>query len=453
MTAAAAIAAWLPEARWFSGKDGAAASVSIHAAAPIPGTPVTLALVDVVADNERSRYAVPLVGNADAALSPEFAGWLVEAVMNGAILAADGGAFRGHSLPTRGDERPFIRCSADVAPLGGDASNTSLLVTSGQRQFAVKLLRRCREGIQPEVEVGEFLSRDARWPGTPRLRGWLDFTPSTGEPITLATVHDFASGCTSAWEHLGALVAPGGLTGPARDDILELVAALGRLTADMHRALASRSDVPAFAPVPPTTAEMQAEARRMTEHAEIVFDRAVARADALPVEVAANLQAVGARRHEIVAGLGRIAAIAPAPALIRVHGDYHLGQVLIRTPGPEALVIDFEGEPGRSLADRRRKTTVFKDIAGMCRSLDYLLWHAARRGGEPYHAENLRLLEATFLDAYRAVASGQAWWPVDAAVAEALLAVYKLDKAVYELAYELANRPDWVEVPLAALLP
>ena len=116
------------------------------------------------------------------------------------------------------------------------------------------------------------------------------------------------------------------------------------------------------------------------------------------------------------------------------------------------MVIDFEGEPGRSLADRRRKTTVFKDIAGMCRSFDYLLWHAARCGSVPYRAENLRLLEATFLDAYRAVASGQAWWPVDAAVAEALLAVYKLDKAVYELAYELANRPDWVEVPLAALM-
>jgi predicted trehalose synthase len=125
--------------------------------------------------------------------------------------------------------------------------------------------------------------------------------------------------------------------------------------------------------------------------------------------------------------------------------------VLIREPGPEPLVIDFEGEPGRSLEDRRRKTSVCKDIAGMCRSFDYLLRHAARSGSTPYRAADLTLLEATFLDAYRAVAREHAWWPADAATADALLDIYKLDKAVYELAYELANRPDWVEVPLAAL--
>lgn len=451
MTTAAAIAAWLPEARWFAGKGVAAAGVSIHAAAPIPGTPGTLTLVDVVSDGEHGRYVVPLVGDADAALSPAFAGWLVEAVTNGALLAADGGAFRGHPLPSRGDEPPCVRDAVRVTPLGGDASNTSLLVTSGQRQFAVKLLRRCREGIQPEVEVGEFLSRDASWPGTPRLRGWLDFVPSTGEPTTLATVHDFAPGCTSAWDHLNALVAAGGLTGPARGEILNVVATIGRLTAEMHRALASRGDKPAFAPVLPTATDMQAEARRMAEHAEIVLNRADARVAALPAQIAASLRAVRARREEIVAVLRGSAAIAPAPALIRVHGDYHLGQVLVRKPGSEAYVIDFEGEPGRSLADRRRKTTVFKDIGGMCRSFDYLLRHAAR-SGNAYRAENVQLLEATFLDAYRASARGHAWWPDDAAVAGALLAVYKLDKAVYELAYELTNRPDWVEVPLAALM-
>jgi maltose alpha-D-glucosyltransferase/alpha-amylase len=138
--------------------------------------------------------------------------------------------------------------------------------------------------------------------------------------------------------------------------------------------------------------------------------------------------------------------------LIRVHGDYHLGQVLIREPGPEVLVIDFEGEPSRSLEERRRRTSVCKDIAGMCRSFDYLLRHAARNGSTPYRAADLDLLEATFLDAYRAVARGHVWWPADATKADSLLAVYKLDKAVYELAYELAHRPEWVEVPLAALL-
>lgn len=451
MTSVPAIAAWLSRSRWFAGKDAGAERMTIHTAAPIPRTPVTLALVDVASGEGTARYVVPLAGDADAALTPEFAGWLVEAVLGGGVLAAAGGAFRGHALSTGSDEPPIVRGATTVTPLGGDASNTSMLVTHGRQQFAVKLLRRCREGIQPEVEVGAFLSREAGWQGTPRLCGWLDFAPASGEPITLATVHDFAPGCATAWDHLGSLMAAGGLEGAARGEMLAVVATLGRLTAGMHRALASRDDVPAFAPVLPTTADMQAEARRMVEHAEIVFTRAAARIASLPAEVAADFQTVLSRRSDLVAALASIATIESKAALIRVHGDYHLGQVLVRTPGPEGLVIDFEGEPGRSLADRRRKTTVFKDVAGMCRSFDYLLRHAARSSGEPYRAENLRLLQDTFLEAYRAVAQGHAWWPDDATVATALLATYTLDKAVYELAYELANRPDWVEVPLAAL--
>ncbi len=451
MTTAAAIAAWLSRARWFAGKGGAPVSVSIHTTAPIPGTAITLSIVDAEVDGDRARYVVPLAGNADAAFEPDFAGWLVETVRTGGVLAAARGAFRGHALLSPGDEPLIVGGTATVAPLGGDASNTSMLVTHGRRQFAVKLLRRCREGIQPEVEVGAFLCRDAGWQGTPRLCGWLDFAPAHGALMTLATVHDFAPGCATAWDHLGSLVAAGGLAGPARGEMRAVAAMLGRLTADMHRALGSRSDVPAFAPVLPTAADMQAEARRMTAHAEEVFARAAARLASLPAEIAADLQTVLARRPELMAALGRIATVASSAALIRGHGDYHLGQVLVRMPGPEGFVIDFEGEPGRPLADRRRKATVFKDVAGMCRSFDYLLRHAARSGGEPYRAENLRLLQDTFLEAYRTVAQGHAWWPADATVADALLAAYTLDKAVYELAYELANRPDWVEVPLAAL--
>jgi maltose alpha-D-glucosyltransferase/alpha-amylase len=223
------------------------------------------------------------------------------------------------------------------------------------------------------------------------------------------------------------------------------------MTAEMHQALGRRTDLPAFAPTRPTAADAQAEANRMAEQATAVFGRATSHLDTLPTAVAADLCAVLSRQDAIVASLRRCAALESDAMLIRVHGDYHLGQVLIREPGPEQLVIDFEGEPGRSLEDRRRKTSVCKDVAGMCRSFDYLLRHAARSGSTPYREADLTLLEATFLDAYRAVARGHAWWPADAATADRLLEVYKLDKAVYELAYELAHRPDWVEVPIAAL--
>lgn len=451
MTNAATIAAWLPSVRWYAGKQDATADVTLYDSVRLPGTAVTLALVDSAAGGSRDRYVVPLVGGADAALSSEFAAWLTQTVCTDATVAADHGVVRGHCIPAPG-EPPFIPGTTAVAPLGGDASNTSLLVTSGQRQLAVKLFRRCRAGIQPEVEVGEVLSRDAAWRGTPRLLGWLDYAPTSGGSIVLATVHEFAAGCRSAWDHLGLLVSAGGLAGPGRGAILDVVAALGRVTADMHQALGRRADLPAFAPMRPTAADAQAEASRMAEHATAVFARATSRLETLPTSVAADLRVVLGRRAEIVASLRRWAAIESDAMLIRVHGDYHLGQVLIREPGPEPLVIDFEGEPGRSLEERRRRTSVCKDIAGMCRSFDYLLRHAARSDSTPYRAADLELLEATFLDAYRAVARGQAWWPADATMADALLAVYKLDKAVYELAYELAHRPDWVEVPLAALM-
>jgi trehalose synthase-fused probable maltokinase len=183
-----------------------------------------------------------------------------------------------------------------------------------------------------------------------------------------------------------------------------------------------------------------------------VFDLAATRQPTLPAAVSAPLHELLARRDAVFAVLGGLADIESPAALIRIHGDFHLGQMLLRLPELEPLVIDFEGEPGRSLADRRRKTTALKDVAGMCRSFDYSLRHAARSGGPPYDAAHLHLLETRYLGAYRAVAHGQIWWPGEATAADAILATYKLDKALYELAYELGNRPDWVEVPLEALV-
>jgi len=447
---AARIAAWLPQARWFAGKGTTAARVAIGDEASIPGTGISLALVDITTADATERYVAPLAADADAALDAGFAAWLVDAIQTGATLVGHAGVFRGHpavpGTPALGID------AARVSPLGGDASNTSLLVEHAGRAKAIKLIRRCRPGIQPEVEVGEFFARDAHWAGTPRFLGWLEYGPDTGESLAVATMHEFAPGCVTAWDHLVPLVAGGGLAGADRHHILGIVAALGRTTAEMHRALASRQDVAAFAPQNASAADGKAEADRMLAHATQVFTLAAARLSSLPPSVATATQRLLAGRDAIEATLGRLAAIDQWGALIRIHGDYHLGQVLVRPRGPEVLVIDFEGEPGRSLTDRRRKTTAVKDVAGMCRSFDYLLRHAARVGSVAYDGAHLRLLEASYLDAYRAVAAGQAWWPAEERAADALLAIYTLDKALYELAYELTNRPDWVEVPLAALL-
>ena len=450
MIDASRIAAWLPQARWCAGKGTALSRVVIGDEAIIPGTGISLALVDAATADTTDRYVAPLADDADAALDPRFATWLVDVIQTGGVIAGRHGAFRGRPAAAR---PPAPRGDAvRVSPLGIDASNTSLLVETTGGALAVKLLRRCRPGIQPEVEVGEFFARHASWAATPRFLGWLEYAPAAGEAIAVATLHEFAPGCTTAWDHLVPLAAGGGLAGPARDQILGVMAALGRTTAEMHRALASRPDIAAFAPEEASAADRQAEADRMLAHATRVFSMAASRLPSLPPAVATATERLLARRDAIAATLGGLAAIDPWGAMIRVHGDYHLGQVLLRPHGPDVLVIDFEGEPGRSLADRRRKTTAAKDVAGMCRSFDYLLRHAARVGGPPYDAAHLRLLEASYLSAYRGVAAGQGWWPAEERAADALLTIYKLDKALYELAYELQNRPDWVEVPLGALL-
>lgn len=431
------IAAWLPTARWFAAKAEGIAAVTVVDQAELPGG-VTLAIVEVASSGgERSRYVAPVDrAGHDAALAPAFATWLVEMALGGGTTTAARGSFEGHATQA---SAPRECEPPTVTPLGGDASNTSMLVRTSGAAYAVKLLRRCREGIQPEVEIGEFLSHDAPWDGTPRLRGWLEHR-AAGAATAIATVHDFAPGCTSAWDRLVALCGAAGLSGQDREEILGIVAALGRATAGMHRALGSRTDRTAFAPEPATAAGRSAAAARMTAHAREVFALAAAR---LPTGLA--------HPERLIAGLEDLARLPVTASDIRVHGDFHLGQVLVGPDDARILVIDFEGEPGRSLAERRSKTSVCKDVAGMCRSFDYLLRHVARTTGADYRADDLALLEQTYLDAYRDIARGHAWWPTDTAEADGLLAAYTLDKAIYELAYELHNRPDWVEVPLAAL--
>jgi maltose alpha-D-glucosyltransferase/alpha-amylase len=271
------------------------------------------------------------------------------------------------------------------------------------------------------------------------------------ESTAIATVHEFAPGHTTAWDGLVRLLTAGdGLSGAYGSDVFAVVASLGRVTARMHRAFSARPDLPAFAPDIATSSGLQAAAARMREHAERVFALIESRLPQCEPAVALRLAAVLRARSKLVTHFECLPGIARATSTIRVHGDYHLGQVLVAEHDSKLLVIDFEGEPRRTLAERREKTWAAKDVAGMCRSFDYLLRHVAKSTGRAYAAADLEQLETRFLDTYRDEAAG-AWWPTDPAAADMLLTVFKLDKAIYELAYELNNRPDWIDVPLAAI--
>jgi len=439
---AAAILPGLASARWFAGKGTPIGDLTIaDRAAAGPG--VTLALVDA----SGARYVAPVrdAGGRDAAADSGFVSWLLSTVFTGRVVARRAGSFAGHVVGSPPDSMPSADATAVV--MGSDASNTSLAVAAGGAGLVVKLLRRCRPGIHPEVEVGGFLAEQADFPDTPRLRGWLEYVPAGGGPgAALAIVHDLAAGCVSGWDRLSDDLAAGGLAGSRKTAVLTLVAAIGTLTGRLHRALAARDDLPAFAPVTETQEQAAAAAAATARRAVETLDRVVAGAAILPPDVARRLRRLGEARERLRETLA--APSSAGPSLIRVHGDYHLGQVLVAADG-RPMVIDFEGEPGRPLAERRARTHAAKDVAGMCRSFDYLVRRGA--GVPAERRDDARPLERTFLDAYGRIADGTRWWPDDPAEAAALVSRHALDKAVYELAYEFDNRPEWIDVPLGAL--
>ena len=472
-TIASRLALSMPGSRWFADKGATIERVTLHERVLLNAEgPVELLLADVHLTNHdaTARYVVVVgPGGLDAVATPAAAGRLLDLVLSGTSLAGHHGTLLGHCLGGRanGAEGLASADSLTVVPIGGDASNTSFVVRHGSADWIVKLFRRCREGIQPEVEFGDFFATKSPWPGTPRLCGWLEYLTADEHPAaastTIATVHEFAAGYTTGWDRLVGMLSASDskescLAGATGDSILSIVAALGRTTGQMHRALAARPDIPDFAPESAMPARSRATATGMAAHAERVFALIESRRSQIEPAIFHRLEAVLAARSRLVSHFDCLPDIATST--IRVHGDYHLGQVLVaeqdRKPlaaehGSQVLVIDFEGEPGRPLAERRAKTAAAKDVAGMCRSFDYLLRHVAKSTGRPYAAADLERLETCYLDAYRELAAGQPWWPADRTTADTLLAVFKLDKAIYELAYELNNRPDWIDVPLAAV--
>lgn len=455
---AARIAPWLPTARWFPGKDRAAGSVDVIDRVEIPETGGLAVALVASAGAVLVVPVDPLTGR-DAAADPALAAALAMLALGGGAVTGLRGSLVGRPVGARGSDNATLprvaypAAGLQVRPLGTDASNTSLVIAGGAAPdgaLVLKLLRQARPGIHPEVELGRFFVTSTDWRGTPALRGWVEYLPATldGEPSAVATLHTFEPGCTSAWDMLVGGLADGGLDGAKREPILELARRLGTATAQMHRALASRGDFPNFAPEPATAAGRRALGHRLATHARNVLAASALAAPSSPA-LAPRLARLAELAPAISAELETLADAGTTAADIRVHGDYHLGQVLVDGSAERVMPIDFEGEPTRPIAERRSKTSAAKDVAGMLRSFDYLWAHVNRLHG--LGQGDPAPLARAFLAAYRHDAAGEPWWPADADEERRLLAAFTLDKAVYELAYELANRPDWVEVPLGAL--
>jgi trehalose synthase-fused probable maltokinase len=314
--------------------------------------------------------------------------------------------------------------------LGADQSNTSVAVGG---THVLKIFRRLMPGTHPEVEVGRHLHavQQAAPAGTPPLpvaplAGWYELVGDDGA-TTLGVVSRFVAGALDGW----ALTLSGLAADPG--DLLHRLRALGVAVARLHAALGA----PALESEAFGRRALRAEdLRRLVADGTAALDR---HADVVPPTVVGRVKAAIDR---LAADLER--DLGPA---IRTHGDLHLGQTVVGADG--WVILDFEGEPDRPIADRRRHQSPLRDVAGLLRSLSYAA-ETVRRSGTPVSAGWEPAARAAVLDGYLATAEPDLL-PGSASRTRALLALFELEKAVYEIGYERAHRPDWLPVPLVAL--
>jgi maltokinase len=317
----------------------------------------------------------------------------------------------------------------NVRPMGAEQSNTSLVF---DEEVVLKAYRRVEAGVNPELELLRFLT-DVGFPSVPALEGWIAYV---GTPLeaTLAIAQDFVSSGGDGWElALRALSAGEG------DDFVEQLVLLGETTGQMHTALASHPADSAFAPEEPSAEALGLLTASVDEEIEELF----AALPNLP-----ELEPIAGRGEEVREQLRGMTHVGAVGKVIRTHGDYHLGQAI--WSGEGWVILDFEGEPARSVVERRRKRSALRDVAGMLRSFAYAASAAElERDVEPPEGWEERARDA-FLSGYLSevdanlIPSGSSF--------DRLLAVFELEKAVYELRYELDNRPGWVRIPVAGIM-
>jgi maltose alpha-D-glucosyltransferase / alpha-amylase len=480
---------YLPKRRWFGAKGERLESVRFTSAFPLASRAlVLLAEIEVRLPDHVECYLLPLaiaweddhppaiarqlalarvrrgprVGYlTDAAALPETAESIIAALRRGEERETPSGIVRYRATPRLGDlpekEEMTVRL------LSAEQSNTSIVV---EEAAVVKLIRRLRPGVHPELEMADYLT-EAGYANTPPLLGEVTRYAPDGTPTILATVLGFVQNQGDAWgwtlNYLGREVESLVVTGAAAVDDEDIFATyrnfaarLGQRLGELHDTLARPSDRPDFNPAPAG----EEDAARTAESVRAQVEGALAILRNQGAEATEAAAGIVARGDGLLAAVDRLTAALKGSTQMRVHGDFHLGQVLVAQG--DVYLIDFEGEPTKPLEERRRKTSPMRDVAGVLRSIDYAVATALRQRGEgepdPVTQRRETLLtrfraEASdaFVAGYRAVlrASERPWLSVEAE--DALLDLFLLEKAAYEVAYEAANRPTWISTPVAGL--
>jgi maltose alpha-D-glucosyltransferase/alpha-amylase len=504
---------YLPHQRWFGGKSRVIQRTAIRDWAEFAGPHGALVLLDAeYASGPPETYVVPLAtafGQTadipsqavlcalrsksgpgvlyDAAFHDDTRAALFACIEQGAHIRTRHGEIRGERRSAFAEARGPQDTPLPAARTLAEQSNSSVVYAD---RLILKLFRRQQPGINPDVEVGDYLAGEAKFPYVPAVAGTIDYVPDEGEPTTLALLQALVPNQGDGWtwtleeleryyEACSRLPAPpedlsGGpvnlvqlsdepVAPLTRDRIgiyLELAATLGRRTAELHLALASPTVDPAFAPEPMTLDDLVRLREQFRGNGVRAFEGLRDGLATLPDAVVESAGLVLSQRRRILDAFQGLGTRPIAGLRTRVHGDYHLGQVLLVKH--DFFILDFEGEPSRPLADRRTKQSPLKDVAGMLRSLSYAAWASLQqftsRGPEAFARLEpwARLWEqsasAVFLRAYRDTAAEGSFLPGDVEDLRALLDACLLDKALYEVLYELNHRPGWVVIPLRGIL-
>ena len=505
----ATLQSWLPGRRWYRGRTRRIRGVSVVETVPIPTVARSTALVLVevdytegdpgryltilaltdgpVAEDDPSRLAdlvrdgLPAGHLVDAAADPDVGRWMLD-------LIADRGRARGTSGEIVG--RPtrmlpsMVPPSPDppVRPFRGEQTNTSAIIDD---KAILKIYRLIEPGENPDVEIGRYLT--ARGFGNvPAVGGWIDYRRKDGTAWSMATLQSYVPNEGDVWEVARAavdgfidvalqsavdppdtdtrvvalLVAAregsdppiGTLIGP----FLELAEVLGRTTGELHRALAADPDDKAFAPEPFTTFDQRSLYQSVRGHTNAVMRTLTAELWKLPAPIRPDAETVLRLLPKVEGRLQPLLRDKLGGQRIRVHGDFHAGQVLLS--GHEVVITDFEGEPLRPLSERRLKRHALTDVAGMIRSFHYAAHGALVGRGDPVAGDLAGWADAwyasvtrAFLHQYRVATAGTQLLPTDETHLAHLLDALLLQKAVYELSYELSSRPDWLPIPMRGI--
>ncbi len=438
---------WIVAQRWFGSKARDVSQIDVDEAVVLRSEPPLLVLCLVEArfgEGTHETYQVPLglrpadegwdervIAEADgwtvydALADPAQGRELLHRMRQGVDVALDDGVLRFRWA----EHAPAGAAgTVEVRPVGVEQSNSS--VVFGE-ELILKAFRRVEPGVNPELELLRFLSA-REFPHIAPLAGWYEVQARQID-ATLGILQEYLAGAQDGWE-LVLDELSGGDAG-----LLDQLHALGAVTGELHTALGSDPDDPAFSPDEPSSESLALLTADVDEQIERLF-RDLPELDALAP--------LAGRGQDVRERLQMLSHIGAGGRVIRTHGDFHLGQTMLTDRG--WVILDFEGEPARPLPERRLKRSPLRDVAGMLRSFSYAAAGSRiLRGSSPPDGWEDRAREQ-FLAGYREHVDMSLLPPGQQAF-DQLLAVFELEKAVYELRYELNNRPDWVGIPAAGI--